>query len=355
MRRSLFGQYAGRLSGSKPNTSVMNPGKSFLLVVLGLLLVVSTLLVMPFLQYVLIALLLAYVLYPLQRRLEPRIGSALASMVLVVGATVALILPFVAMIGLIASDAMRLAGEIGEDDLALGPIEEAIEQYTGMEVDLAGTIGSSVENVVNVMIGSAADVFGALAHVAIGIGLAAFLLFFLLKDGEKLLAWIHQVTPLPQRVQDDLFGSLDSITRAVLLGHVAVAIIQGVIAGLGLIATGVPNAIFWTFVMIILALIPAIGSFLVWAPAAAWLVWTGSTGAGVALFVYGVIVVSVSDEFLRPLIVGRADLNPSLIIVGVVGGVYLMGFMGLFFGPIILGALKVTVEEIDQHYTLLEH
>lgn len=328
----------------------MNTSKGFLLFLVALLVVLSAMLVRPFLQYVLMALLLGYVLHPLQTRLEPRVGASISATVLMIGATVAVVLPFVIMIALIASDAMQLAQRLGQDDLPIDQIESTIAQRTGMDVTIAETARASVERVANALLGSAPDLFGAIVHVLVGVGLAAFLLFFLLRDGDRLIAWLRDVTPLPADVQDDLYAELDHLTWAVLVGHVLVAIVQGVLAGLGLIATGVPNAVFWTFVMVVLSLIPVIGSFLVWAPAAMWLAATGSTAAAAALFVWGTVVVGASDNFLRPLIAGRVAVNPSIIIVGVIGGMYVFGFMGLFVGPIIIGALKIVVELFDEHY-----
>lgn len=302
----------------------------------------------------LLAVLLAYVLYPLQERLEPRIGASLSSLSVVIGATLAIIVPFVVMIGLIATDVARFAQGLQDGGSGVDRLETAISERTGQEVNVAETATSGARTAAEGLLGGAPDIFSGIVHALIGIGLAAFLLFFLLKDGDRLFAWVREIVPLPREVQETLFSELDRLTWAVLVGHVAVAVVQGVLAGLGLLATGVPNAVFWTFVMILLSLIPLIGSFVVWAPAAAWLATTGSTVAAVALVVYGAVVVGTSDEFLRPLIVGRADVNPSLIIVGVIGGMYFMGFMGLFFGPVVVGAFKVVLETFHEHYDDLE-
>ncbi len=332
----------------------MNESKGFFLLLIAVVTVLTLALVWPFIQYVLIALLLAYILTPLHKRLEPNIGPTLSSFTLVIGSVFAIIVPFVVMIGLIADDAMGFVAGLDDTEINVGEIEATIEAQTGMEVDLIATARDGVESIMQALLGGAPDIVSAVTTALIGIGLAGFLLFFLLKDGEKLMAWTRDIVPLPDEVQDDLYAGLDRITWAVLVGHVAVAVIQGVLAGLGLLVTGVPNVVFWTFVMVVLALIPLIGSFAVWAPASAWLFLGGSPVAAAALFVYGAVVVGLSDEFLRPLIVGRVDISPSLIIVGVIGGLYLLGFMGLFFGPVIVGAFKVILETYDEHFQDLE-
>lgn len=332
----------------------MNVRKGFLLFLIAILLVLSFRLIEPFLQYFLMAGLLAFVLFPLQRRLESRVGAGIAAFLLILGSFVTLIVPFVVIIALVAEDAAELAQQAGETDVELGRIEELIAGYTGQEVDIAQQASSYAEDAAEIAAGSAAGVVGAATDVLIGLAIAVFVLFFLLKDGDALLAWLNTIVPLPEDVRTELNERLGSITWAVLLGHVLVAFVQGAVAGIGLFVTGIPNAAFWTFMMIILALLPVIGAFIIWGPAAIYLVAIGEPVFGVGLFVYGVIVVSVTDEFLRPVIVDRyASINPSVILVGVVGGLYLLGFMGLFIGPVIVGALKAVLEVFDEHYERL--
>jgi predicted PurR-regulated permease PerM len=332
----------------------VNVSKGFYLLLVAVSALLTLALVWPFVQYVLLAVLLAYVLFPLKRRLEPRVGAALASLSLVVGATLAVIVPFAVMIGVIAADAVRFGQGLQNGGPQIGRLETAISERTGQEVNLAETASDGARSAAEGLLGGAPDVFTGIVHALVGIGLAAFLLFFLLKDGELLFAWVREIVPLPPAVQETLYSELDRLTWAVLVGHVAVAVVQGILAGVGLLVTGVPNVVFWTFVMILLSLIPLVGSAAVWAPAAAWLAITGSPIAAVALAVYGAVVVGTADEFLRPLIVGRADVNPSIIVVGVIGGMYFMGFIGLFFGPVIVGAFKVVLETFDEHYADLE-
>lgn len=329
----------------------MDVSKGFLLAVIGALGALTLAIAWPFLQYVLLAVLIAYLLRPLYRRLEPRIGENAAALVLVIGATCAVILPFVGLIAYVASDALRLAGELDEVGIDLGGTEAAIERYTDEEVDLPAALEAAGENLAGVFVGTAPELVGTLTHTLIGIGLAAFLLFFFVRDGRRFVAWLFEVTPLPLAVQRDLATRIDDLMWAVLVGHVLVSAIQGVLAGIGLFATGVPNAVFWTVVMVLLALLPVVGSFIVWGPAAGYLFLMDAPVAAAALFVYGATIVSLSDNYLRPILVDRrARLSPATIMLGVVGGLYLLGIMGLFFGPVIVGALKVAIETFDEYY-----
>lgn len=336
----------------------MNLSKGYLLTLVVLFGVLSVLLVAPFLQYVLLAILLAYVLIPVQRRLATRIGPRLASASLIVLAFVGFIIPFAVVIGAVAGDALTLLRQVDGDLFQIGGLEEQLQRYTGTELELsdfAGSAGGSGQDIGMTILQQTTALFGTAVHALLGLGLSIFLLYYFLKDGHQFRSWLEETTPLPTPVQNDLYGAIHEVMWATLFGHVLVAVIQGVIAGLGLFATGIPNAMFWTFVMVVLAILPLIGAFLVWGPAAVYLALTGEPLLGVALFIYGTIVVGLTDDYLRPILVDRrADLSPAVIILGVLGGAYAFGVMGLFFGPVILGALKATLTVVSDHYDRLE-
>ncbi|MFP9059711.1 AI-2E family transporter [Natrialbaceae archaeon A-chndr2] len=332
----------------------MNLSRGYLLVLVGALTYLSWQLVSPFVQYVLGAVLIAFILYPLQRRLEERVSPTVAAFALVLLAVVVFIFPFALVLGLFADDAVTLLQEADAESLQLTTIENLLESEFGITVDIASRVMDSAEQLGTAILERSAEWFGALTHALVGLGLALFLLYYFLKDGDDLIAWLREVTPLPDNVQDDLYNELEEVLWAVLAGHVLIAVGQGFIAGLGLFATGIPNAAFWTFVMVVLALIPLIGAFLVWGPAVAYLFLSGEPILAIALGVYSTIIVGVSDDYLRPIVVDRyAELNPAVIILGVLGGVYAFGIMGVFFGPVVLGGALAIVGVVNEHYDRL--
>lgn len=326
----------------------MDLSRGVLLVLIGLLLVLSFLFVLPFLEFFLLAVLLTYLLLPVQERLEPRLGPRLAAGAIVAMATVAVVLPLVYVARATAMEAVTLIELVRAGDVTLARLENELRMLTGVRVNLANLLQSAVSDL---KFDSLVGIFGAVTHVAIGVGLTLFLLYYFLKDRGSFLRWVRRTAPLSAEVQDRLAAELDLILRAVLLGHVFIAIVQGTLAGIGLVATGIPNATFWTVVMIVLSLLPVVGSFLVWGPAVIYLVLNGQTVLAVGLFLWGTIVVGISDDYLRPVVVDRyAQVNPSVIIIGVVGGIYVIGFMGIFFGPVVIGALRATLDVFREEY-----
>ncbi|MEF8821135.1 MAG: AI-2E family transporter [Halovenus sp.] len=320
---------------------------------IGTLFVLAVLLVLPFLEYFLLAVLLAYALRPIQQRYERRLGPRITAGWLVIGSAIAIILPVLWLLRIVIRETTRFVRRVRSGDITFTQVETWIFDLTGEEVDILGTIDNVIRDTGIGTLNGALGVFGTITNLSIGIALTLFLLYYFLKDGDKFNHWLRMTVPLPGHIQDDLQRELHDVVWAVLLSHVLIAVIQGAVAGAGLIVLGVPNAIFWTMVMIILAVLPIIGSFLVWGPAAIYLFSVGRPVAGGALLVYGAIVVSFSDDFLRPLIIERHTenrLNPGAIVLGILGGVYVVGFIGIFFGPVIIGSLRAVLDIYRREY-----
>ena len=319
-----------------------------MLLVITILLVLSIAMVLPFLQFFLLAVLLAYLLMPVQNRLENRVSPRIATSVIVLGATVVVVIPLVLATYLVSREATELVEAVQEGDVTFERVENQVEEFTGQDVDLMGQLQSAAQGV---EVGSLLGLVDTAATILIGIGLMVFLLYYFLKDGDDFLEWLHQTVPLSDDVQCRIYDRSDSIMKAVLVGHIFVALIQGILAGIGLIVTGIPNAMVWTVVMVVLSLLPLVGSFLVWGPAAVYLFVEGQALLAVFLAVWGLVVVGVSDDYLRPIIVDRyAEVSPSVIIIGVLGGIYVFGVMGIFFGPIIIGLLRSTLDVFREEF-----
>lgn len=323
------------------------PRNVLLLVIAGLLLL-SVTFVLPFLDFFLLAVLLAYLLMPIQQRLESRTRPRIAAAAIVLASVVVVILPLVFVARRTITEAVSLLRAIRTGAVTLAETERQILQVTGVEIDLANALQSAASGV---QVTNLVSAFGLLTHVIVGFGLTLFLLYYFLKDRADLLRWLHRTMPLSDAVQQRLAARLDEITGAVLHGHALVALVQGLLAGIGLAATGIPNATFWTVVMTVLSLLPVVGSFLVWGPASIYLFLNGQTVPAIGLFLWGAVVVGVSDDYLRPILVDRyAKINPSVIIVGVLGGIYVIGIMGIFFGPIVLAMLRATLDVFREEF-----
>jgi len=331
----------------------MERARALLVGLAALLLGVAVLLVLPFVEFFLLAVLLAYPLRPVQRRFEGRFGPRITAGTLVTATTVAVILPMLWFLRIVVRETTAFIRRIRRGEMTFTTVEAWIRDVTGEDVDLMETAQTVLQETGVGTVDGALGVFGTLTNLLIGVALTLFLLYYFLKDADKFNGWLRATTPLPAHIYDGLRREFDDVVWAVLASHVFIAVVQGFVAGLGLVVLGIPNAVFWTAVMIFLAVLPIIGSFLVWGPAAIYLFSIGRPVAGGALFVYGTIVVGLSDDFLRPLVIDRyteSRLNPGAIVVGILGGVYLLGFIGIFFGPVLIGSLRAVLDVYRREY-----
>ncbi|MDR9430395.1 MAG: AI-2E family transporter [Natronomonas sp.] len=329
----------------------MNRGQAFLLLLIGLVSVLTLLIVAPFLEYVVASLIFAYVLYPIHIRLERRVGGVASAIILIVGTVVAVIVPLAYIVSVFLADLRAIAA--GETALDTDAIEVALSEFIDGEFDLELTelLSLAGNQLIQVLFDGYTGVVTFALQAAIGTALMLFLVYYLLQDGPEFIAWATDTVPLPPHVTDDLLSKIDAMTWGVVIGHISVALVQALIAGVGLWVVGIPNVVFWTFVMAVLSLLPLIGAFLVWGPAAGYLFVVGETTAGVLLALYGIFVVSLFDNYARPIVIDQqARLNPAVILVGVVGGVYAIGFTGLFAGPVVIGVLAATLETFRKEY-----
>lgn len=332
----------------------MNQPRAFLLVAVAVTAALSLVVLLPLVEFVIAAVLLAYVLRPLKLRLEPHFGTKVACYLPIWLTVIVIVVPLTVVSFVVAQDIIELARAVEEAQIDVTAVEELVFEYTGQEVDVPATISSVAESVARGVLGQVSQIFSFAVRLTLGMLLLIFLLYYLLKDGETFVVWSKDIIPLPDDITDELYTRLGNVTQSVVYGHLLVAVVQALLAGAGLAVAGVPNYLFWTLVMVFFGVLPIIGVFVVWGPAAVYLVATGSTTAGVALAVYGLTVVSITDNYLRSILVDRdTGLNPGVVLVGVLGGIYAMGVIGLFVGPVIIGSLKATLNVYRERYDSL--
>ena len=332
----------------------MNVRTGFFALVVIVLGAIGYLIVEPFLQYILGAALLAFVLYPLQRRLEPKIGTRPAAIVLTAIAFVVAIVPIIIFSVVILSTALEYVERIGDGDVesTIADIRTVLAEELGLPDDwideIEDTLVSALENVgysaSEVVLAEMVSVINATIHTSFGLMVLAFLLYYFLVDGDEFVGWVRHVAPLEADVADELEDEISTVSWAVIYSHLLVAIVEGILGGIGLYIVGVPNVAFWTVVMIVVSILPVIGVWLVWFPAVLYLFVTGDVFGGIFLLLYGVAVLSVVDNYLRAIFVDRGSgLHPATVLVGVLGGIYLLGVLGLFLGPVLLAVFKASL------------
>lgn len=167
-----------------------------------------------------------------------------------------------------------------------------------------------------------------------------FCLYYFFADWTNMVTWLDSLSPFESVHNRKMYRQFLSMGRAVIKSTLIIGAIQGIVGGLALAIAGVASPVFWGMMMIILSLLPVVGSGLIWGPAGAILIFSGRPAAGIILLLFGFIVIGNIDNFLRPRLVGgETALHPLAVFLSTLGGLALFGFSGFVLGPVIIAMI----------------
>jgi predicted PurR-regulated permease PerM len=233
----------------------------------------------------------------------------------------------------------------------LGQVGDYLNSLTNGRVDFQEILRSALDQVRQTIVGLAPNILGSISDLLLGLFIMFFVMFYGFREGQGFMTYLKALLPLEGNLKDSLFHEMRTVTQAVLYGQVLTAVIQGGLGGVGLLIVGIPNALFWGAIMMITAFLPVLGTPLIWVPAAVGLILDGKTTRGILLLIYGATIVMNIDNFLRPkLVSGRTNVHPVLILIGVLGGLKVFGFIGMLVGPLILAILVALIKFYEQNY-----
>ena len=185
--------------------------------------------------------------------------------------------------------------------------------------------------------GRAVDIGGEALDLIVGFCIAMYLMFFLLRDGVGVARDVRAAIPLAPGPKERLLERFTTVIRATVKGNILVAAAQGTLGGIAFWALGVHAPMLWGVVMAFLSLLPAVGAALIWVPVALYLLALGQVGKGIGLILFGVFVIGLIDNVLRPILVGKDTAMPDyVVLIATVGGLALFGLNGFVIGPVIV-------------------
>jgi len=298
------------------------------------------------------AIVFALLLHPtyqwLQKNLRNDVLAALSAMLF---ALLIVILPISWLGSQVAREAYALYQSIalngGLSAFTLpGPLLEMLATFGFEPGEVSANIAAWAETASAWIFSEALSISGATFSVVLKTFIMLYLLFFILRDGEKLGAYIMRYLPLGDDKERALFARFATTTRAVMKGTIVVALAQGAVGGIVFWMAGIDNPVLWGAVMAFLSVIPAVGPILVWLPAGLILLATGSFVPALIVLIGGGVVISSIDNFLRPVLLGRETKMPdALILISILGGISVFGIAGVVIGPVV-SALVITVWDI---------
>ncbi len=323
-------------------------------VFLALLLLVSIAfcwVLFPFYGAVFWAVILAILFAPLQRRLARRFRGKpnLAALLTLLATLLIAVLPMAIITTLLVQEGAALYQRIESGELDIGAylvqFRDMLPQSIQSQLQRVGL--GDLQDVREQLSGFALQGSQFLATKAFSFGQGTFeflivfavmlyLLFFLIRDGRQLVAQMREAIPLEDEQKRRLFSKFTRVVRATVKGNVVVAVTQGALGGLIFWFLGIPSVLLWAVVMAFLSLLPAVGAGLIWTPVAIYYFVSGDIWQGVILTLYGICVIGLVDNVLRPILVGKDTKMPDyVVLISTLGGLALFGLNGFVIGPLI--------------------
>jgi len=335
--------------------------KYFILLFFLIAIFLVFLIIRPFIIAILTSTIVSYIFYPLYRWINKKTNRKnLSAGIVTVFIIILIITPILFVANSLTREVITVYANskqrIAEGDI-IGAESDSNILYK-LNSFLVSTakkpqIYSSLDNITNTIISLLSNFAFTIPRRILSFFVMVFLTFFMLRDGELMLKKIKVIIPLKSHYQNKIVKKFGSVTRAVIYGHFMTALIQGMVGTLGLYIFGIESPLIWGLIMIIACMIPFIGAPWVWFPLGASKLIIGLTSdnisatiAGIGLLAYGFIVISTIDNLIRPKIIGdRARIHPTIILLGILGGLAMFGIIGIVVGPLIL-SLFLTFAEI---------
>lgn len=319
--------------------------KLTVLVIILILALVTLFIIKPIFVSVIWGLILSYIFYPLYKSMLKTIKNKNLSAGLIVFFLVVLI--FIPIWLLLPSTVKQVSNayEFFQKADIFKVLEKIAPSQFLASKDFGVLINTFISKIASVLFTQLEGLFLNFTDILLKTVVVLLVLFFSLRDQDSLKDYAKRLSPFSPALEKQIENKFHDITRSVLYGQVLVGIIQGIMAGLGLFIFGVPNALLLMMFTILLAVLPLVGAWLVWFPAVLYLFATGKTGAGIGLLVYGTFFVSLADNLLRTFIVSRnSNTSPVVIFVGMIGGLFAFGLIGLILGPLIFSYFIILLE-----------
>ncbi|WP_281545624.1 AI-2E family transporter [Grimontia sp. SpTr1] len=315
-------------------------------------------LIAPYMGSIVLAFIVSLLFFPLHEKIEnrlpshPNVAAALSCTLL----TVMIIIPLIFVAAAILSQGVTfftgayewltqggakeiLAAPFVKSGLAL--VDKWLPTDSINPQELVAKAASTLSAMSSQMLGMSSKILGDVTGVFVNFLLMLFVLFFLLRDHDKIINMLRHVSPLSRSQEDTLLDEAEKVAKSAVLGSFLTALAQGIVGGFAMWLAGFAG-LFWGTMMAFASFIPVVGTALIWLPAAAYLLLIGQWEWAAFLAGWGVIVVGSVDNILRPLLMqGNSGMNTLLIFFSLIGGLHVYGLMGLIYGPIIFSLTLV--------------
>jgi predicted PurR-regulated permease PerM len=333
-----------------------------LLVVTAVVVYLNWLMIQPFIGVIAWSAVLVIVFYPVHRRVlarvkRPGLSSLISCLLVIFIILIPITLVTLALVNEVSklSDQVQTLQASGYDLLdpnspATGKYVRWLGQYFNLEqLRSEGAISEKLRGMSGAIAGRTLSFVGGVLGAVVKVFFIIFTMFYLFRDNDKILDALRGLLPLSRTQSQEIFNRTGDVIGASVYGVVVIAAIQGLCGGIAFWALGMPSPLLWGVMMMFFSMIPLLGAFVVWVPAAIYLAVTGHYVKAAFLAAYGALFISSIDNFLRPKLVGeKTRLHELLIFFSVLGGLEVFGVLGIVLGPVVV-AITIALIDVYRH------
>jgi len=332
----------------------------FFVVLIGAAFALTLWLFLPFLAPILLAGVLAIVFYPIHIRLYRKMENwpSIAAAISTVFILLVILAPLTFFGWLVVQESVSVYQDVVAEGSAtsvvfttIESIENAIEallpieRFTFSDYISPEDTKQYVLGVLTWVRDHIGTVFSQVVEYSLAIFIMVIALFSFLRDGQRFVVRLIELSPLANGFDEQIVARVGVAVNSVIRGEVVIAMLQGILTGVGFWVFNIPNPAIWGLVAAIAAFIPTAGTTVVFIPGILYVLYTVGWLPAVGLFAWGAVLVGLLDNVLRPVLIDRGmNIHPFLILISVFGGLHVFGPIGFVAGPVILGFFFALVE-----------
>jgi predicted PurR-regulated permease PerM len=319
----------------------------------GLLLIATVLvfaLFSPFLEVLVLSSIFGVVLTPLHRRIANKIGgrNGLSAFIVVILFAVVVITPAVFLTTQVFNESKGIYTQLTSESQIdyiqklTTSIEKPIQKFIP---DFKVNIGEYAGVFADWITGHLSTILSSVINIVTGIVLIFISLYFFLKDGKKFKDILINLSPLKDKYDDEIFIKIKQTINSTVRGVLLVAVVQGVLSGIGMWVFGIPNATLWGSISAIASLVPGLGTAVVFIPAVLYMYIAGNVPFAIGLLLWGALIVGLVDNVLGPYLYSKGtEVHQLIMLFAVLGGLSVFGPIGFIFGPLIIGLFFALID-----------
>lgn len=337
-----------------------NSEKNFLLMI-GIAFILLTFYLIKDIYILLIySMILSYFLYPLYNYFLTKLkNKKISSILTIVTVTLVLFIPIILLTYFLILSLIKLVLQykiyIQNPEILNSTVSAFMSKFTNSQILEAIDYSEYLNNIVTFVVDLSKNFFNSIPIILFDLAIILFITYYILIHNKKVLTALNNYLPLSLKKQNEILKNLTKNIKVLFKGYFLTGIIQTLVAGLGYWVFGVPNLLIVISITLFASLLPYIGTPIVWVPVSLYMIITGQEFGGVGLLIYGTLIISTIDNFLRPILMSTKDtISAPLVFIGFIGGMLAFGISGIILGPIIISITSILLRYIKEHYELKE-